>query len=48
MTGGGVPILETMELGLGESQQLSAVERCAGILSGGAEGICRGKEVALV
>jgi hypothetical protein len=48
VTGGGVPILETIELGLGESQQLSAVDRGAGIVIGGADGICLGRDVALV
>jgi hypothetical protein len=40
-------MLETIELGLGESQELKAVDRCAGMLISGTEGICRGRDVAL-
>ena len=38
---GGLPILETIEPGLGESVQLSAVERSGGMLMAGTVGICR-------
>lgn len=37
-----------MEPGLGESQQLSAVGRGAGMLIGGTEGMCRGIDAALI
>lgn len=37
-----------MDPGLGESVQLSAVERGAGTEIGGTEGRCRGMETALV
>jgi len=47
-TGGGVHILETIEPGLGESQQLNAVGRDAGMVSGGNEGRCRGSDAALI
>lgn len=43
-----MPILETIELGLGESQELSAIGRRVGISIAGTDGICRGKEVALM
>jgi hypothetical protein len=46
-TGGGVPILDTTELGLGESLQLSEVGRGTGMLRGGTEDSCRGIETAL-
>jgi len=45
--GGGVPILDTIDPGLGESLQLSAVGRGAGIVIGGTDGMCRGIETAL-
>lgn len=41
-------MLETIEPGLGESQQLSAVGRDAGILICGTEGMWRGTEAALM
>ena len=41
-------MLDTTELGLGESQQLNAVGRGAGMLIGGTEGICRGMDAALM
>jgi hypothetical protein len=41
VAGGGVPILETMEPGLGESVQLSVVERSGGMLMAGTVGTCR-------
>ena len=41
-------MLETMDPGLGESLQLSAVGRGAGILIGGTEGMCRGSDAARV
>lgn len=43
-----MPILDTMEPGLGESQQLNAVGRDAGILICDTEGIWRGTEAALM
>jgi hypothetical protein len=43
-----VPMLETIEPGLGESQQLSAVGRDAGILICDTEGMWRGTEAALM
>jgi hypothetical protein len=36
-----------MEPGLGESQELRAVERGTGMLIGGTEGMCRGRDAAL-
>ena len=41
-------MLETIEPGLGESQQLNAVGRDAGILICDAEGMWRGTEAALM
>jgi hypothetical protein len=42
-----VPILETIELGLGESVQLRADGRDIGMLIAGTDGMCRGIETAL-
>lgn len=41
-------MLEAMEPGLGESVQLKAVERGAGMAIGGIDGKCRGIETARV
>jgi len=41
-------MLETMELGLGESQKFDAVGRGAGVLIGGTDGMCRGIDSALI
>jgi hypothetical protein len=41
-------MLDTMDPGLGESQQLEAVGRDVGMLMGGTEGMCRGIEAALI
>jgi hypothetical protein len=41
-------MVDTMDPGLGESLQLSAVGRVGGIVTGGTGGFCRGIEAALV
>jgi hypothetical protein len=41
-------MLDTIELGLGESQQLKAVGLGTGTFMAGTEGMCRGIEAALV
>ena len=44
---GGVPMLDTIDEGLSDSQLLKAIDRDGGILSKGTEGKCRDTEVAL-
>lgn len=42
-----MPILETIDVGLRESQLLNAAGRVAGMLSEGIDGMCRGTDTAL-
>jgi hypothetical protein len=48
VVGGGVLMPDTIDPGLGESLQLSAVVRDGGIVMVGTDGKCRGIEAALV